>query len=32
LSRFQELNVALGGTLHAEMHAVSGRDDHAHHK
>src|SRR4029079_4868790 len=25
---FQELNVALGGTLHAEMHAVSGRDDH----
>jgi len=25
---FQELNVALGGTLHAEVHAVSGRDDH----
>jgi len=25
---FQELNVALGGTLHAEVHAVSGRMDH----
>jgi putative glutamine amidotransferase len=25
---FQELNVALGGTLHAEVHAVCGRDDH----
>ena len=25
---FQELNVALGGTLHAEVHAVPGRDDH----
>lgn len=25
---FQELNVALGGTLHAEVHAVLGRDDH----
>ena len=25
---FQELNVALGGTLHAEVHAVEGRADH----
>jgi putative glutamine amidotransferase len=25
---FQELNVALGGTLHAQVHAVPGRDDH----
>jgi putative glutamine amidotransferase len=25
---FQELNVALGGTLHAEVHAVPGREDH----
>jgi putative glutamine amidotransferase len=25
---FQELNVALGGTLHAEVHAVPGRHDH----
>ena len=25
---FQELNVALGGTLHAEVHVLSGRDDH----
>jgi putative glutamine amidotransferase len=25
---FQELNVALGGTLHAEVHGVPGRDDH----
>jgi putative glutamine amidotransferase len=25
---FQELNVALGGTLHAEVHAVPGRVDH----
>lgn len=24
----QELNVALGGTLHAELHEVAGRDDH----
>lgn len=24
----QELNVALGGTLHAEVHTVPGRDDH----
>jgi putative glutamine amidotransferase len=25
---FQELNVALGGTLHAQVHEVPGRDDH----
>lgn len=25
---FQELNVALGGTLHAELHRVPGRSDH----
>jgi len=25
---FQELNVALGGTLHAEVHALEGRHDH----
>jgi putative glutamine amidotransferase len=25
---FQELNVALGGTLHAEVHALEGRADH----
>lgn len=25
---FQELNVALGGTLHAEIHTLPGRDDH----
>ncbi len=25
---FQELNVALGGSLHAEVHRVPGRDDH----
>lgn len=25
---FQELNVALGGTLHPEIHTLAGRDDH----